>query len=44
VKEAGFMKRFRLFTISAKDDAVHYVAFSKKIAPEWEGEIRKRIS
>jgi len=44
VEESGFMKRFRMFTISTKDDNVYYVAFGKKIAPEWEAEIRKRMS
>jgi len=43
VEESGFMKRFRLFTITARDGKIYYVAFGKKIAPEWEAEIRKRI-
>jgi len=43
VEESGFLKKFRLFTISAKENKVYHVAFGKKIAPEWEEEIRTRI-
>jgi len=43
VEESGFLKRFRLFTITDKDGKIYYTAFGKKAAPEWESEIRKRI-
>ena len=43
-KGLGLIKIFFLFTITTKDGSKHLTAMHKKIAPEWETEIRKRIA
>ena len=42
-KGLGLVKIFFLFTIETTENKTHYAAMHKKIAPEWEAEIQKRI-
>ena len=44
VKGLGPLKILFLFTITTKDGSKHLTAMRKKMAPEWETEIRKRIA
>ena len=43
VESAGFIVKFKLFKISAKDDKTYMFNQGKKTATQWEEEIRKRI-
>ena len=43
VQAVGLLKNFRMFTISLKDGKPYVLVLGKKIAPQWEEEIRKRI-
>ena len=43
VEAVGLFKRFRMFKLCTKDSNSYSLVLGKKIAPEWEEEIRRRI-